>query len=142
MPDFLHDIPDNIIEEYKDYYKIAVIGSRKITDKQMIYNNLNYLINTLLKWNKIQLNKLIIVSGKAIGVDRIAMQYAIDNNLIDWNILADWDKYGKRGGMLRNPNIIKHSDRIIAFQLDNSKGTQNGIDHAMKMNKKIHVISI
>ena len=140
--DYINDIPPEIITKYNDHYILAVIGSRSITDKQIIFTNLEYLINLLSEHKLITDNKLIILSGKAKGVDSFAMEYARRNNILNINILPDWNKYGKRGGFVRNENIIKYSHRIIAFQTENSAGTQNGIDHAKRMKKKINVVKL
>jgi hypothetical protein len=140
--DFVHDIP---IEEYNklsDYYWLAVIGSREYTNYETIQDNLDYLINALVKSNTVSYDKLLIVSGKARGIDRLALRYANEHNILDVNILADWDKYGNSAGMKRNPHIIKRAKRVVAFQLNKSRGTQNGIDHARRLNIPCHVIPL
>lgn len=39
----------------------------------------------------------------------------------------------------RNTKIIENSDELYAFQVNNSQGTQDAIDKAKKMNKKVHL---
>lgn len=138
--DFVHDIPKEEYEKIKEYYFIAVIGSRKYTNYKTIETNLDYLINALLKNNIVEYHRLLIISGKAIGVDQLALRYAIDHQILDVNIMPDWNKYGRSAGMKRNPNIIKYAKRVVAFQLDNSGGTQSGIDYALS--KHIPCITI
>lgn len=143
MPDFIHDIPDDQLSILDDKYVIAVVGSRDYTDKVHIFNNLTGLINALIKYKEIDSwSSVLIISGKARGVDKIGWEYAKANNLTDVNILADWDRFGKSAGMKRNPNIIKHADRVIAFRLNNSSGTTNSINHARSLNIPNHVIDV
>ena len=139
---FVSDIPSDIIEKYKDYYILAVIGSRSIIDKELIRVNLDYLINSLIKVGLTTKDKLIILSGGAKGVDRLAAQYASDSNILNINILPNWNLLGEKAGFVRNENIIKYSHRIIAFQSNNSPGTQNGINHAIRMKKKLNIVNI
>ena len=143
MPDFLNDIPNEEYIKYKNYYWLAVIGSRDINDTELINKHLNYLIKVLISKNVISnIKDLLIVSGGARGVDKLAKQYAIDNHIMNINLLADWDTFKNAAGMVRNKHIIRHSQRVIAFQYNGSKGTQNGIDHAKKMNIPLHVITV
>ena len=108
----------------------------------MIRVNLDYLINSLIKVGLTTKDKLIILSGGAKGVDRLAAQYASDSNILNINILPNWNLLGKKAGFVRNENIIKYSHRIIAFQSNNSPGTQNGINHAIRMKKKLNIVKI
>lgn len=141
--DFINDIPHEEYIKYKNYYWLAVIGSRDYTDKKFININLDYLIKVLISKNVISnIKDLLIVSGKAKGVDRIAKQYADDNHILNINLLPDWNTFKLAAGMIRNKHIIRHSQRVIAFQYNGSAGTQNGIDHAKKMNIPVHVITI
>lgn len=143
MVDFLHDIPDDQLYIFDDSYVIAVVGSRKFTNAPLIYNNLTFLINALIKHKEINdWSSVIIISGKAIGVDSIARQYAIDNSLTDVNILPDWKRFDNAAGFKRNPNIIRHSDRVVAFRLNNSSGTTNSINHARNLYIPYHVIDV
>lgn len=143
MVDFLHDIPDDQLSILDNKYVIAVVGSRDYTDESHIFNNLTGLINALINYKEIDSwSSVLIISGKARGVDKIGWKYAKVNSLTDVNILADWDKYGNSAGMKRNPNIIKHADRVLAFRLNNSSGTTNSINHARSLHIPTHVIDV
>ena len=45
---------------------------------------------------------------------------------------ADWEKYGKSAGMIRNKDIINNCDVCVAFWDGISKGTKNSISLAQK----------
>lgn len=143
MVDFIHNLTDDQLSVFDNKYVIGVVGSRNLTDDKLVYANLTALINSLIKYHVISnWSSIIILSGKARGIDSIARQYAIDHNLTDVNILPDWKKYGKSAGFKRNYYIVYHSDRIIAFQKNNSRGTQNSINHAANLYIPCHVIKV
>ena len=141
--DFVHDVPKYIIDKYHSYYWLAVVGSREYNDYSFVSKNLDYLIGALLRGKVISSkDELIIVSGGARGVDSLAKRYAKDNRLTNINILADWDSFDKIAGFLRNKNIIKYSNRVIAFLFNSSPGTKDSIAHAKRMKKVCHTIKI
>ena len=141
--DFLHNIPDDQLSILDNKYVLAVIGSRDLTDKEFIYNHITYLIKVLYHNKKIDgWSSVIIITGKAIGVDSIANQYAHDHNLTVINILPDWKLYGKSAGFKRNANIIYHCDRVLAFCLNKSAGTLNSVEHSRRLKKPCTCINL
>jgi len=55
-------------------------------------------------------------------------------------ILPDWDLHGKSAGMIRNAEIVKQADEVVAFWDGSSKGTKNTIDRAEAAGKLSAVI--
>lgn len=115
---------------------ILVVGSRSIKDY-------NILVNLM---NKIELEsvgkKLTIVSGGAEGVDALAKQYANDKNYKYIEFPADWDRYGKSAGFIRNEEMHKFisskEDRLCLAIWDGvSKGTQHSLELCNKYNNKL-----
>ncbi|MBR6510506.1 MAG: hypothetical protein IKT38_07870, partial [Clostridia bacterium] len=53
--------------------------------------------------------------------------------------LADWEKYGKSAGPIRNKQMAEVSDYVICFWDEKSKGTKSMIDYAKKLNKPIKI---
>lgn len=112
--------------------KLAIIGSREFNDYE--------LLQTTLERYKDKIN--IVVSGGARGADSLGERWAKDNNKKTLIFPADWDKYGKRAGYIRNEDIIKNSDCVIAFWNGISKGTKHSIDLASKFDKPIKIVYI
>lgn len=106
--------------------KIAVVGSRTFNDYKLLRSTLN-------KYDHIEL----IVSGGAKGADSLAEKYARENGIETLIFKPDWDKNGKAAGYIRNVDIIKNCDLVIAFWDGKSKGTKHSIDLAKNGNKKI-----
>jgi hypothetical protein len=111
--------------------KIAVVGSRGFNDYDYIANILNNIEDITL-----------IISGGAPGADRLAELYADKNNINKLILKADWDKYGKSAGIIRNKDIVDNAEYIIAFWDGVSKGTKNSIDRAKKANKKVLIFKV
>jgi hypothetical protein len=51
-------------------------------------------------------DNICIVSGGARGADTLAERYAKDNGLEFVEFKAEWDKYGKSAGFIRNEKCI------------------------------------
>ena len=106
--------------------KIAVIGSRKITDVP------------IQKYIGAEVEE--IVSGGAEGVDTCAAEYARANGLRLTVILPEYEKYGRAAPIVRNKKIVDHADRVVAFWDGRSKGTLSVIKYAEKTKKPCEVI--
>lgn len=83
----------------------------------------------------------IIVSGGARGVDRIAVEAADRRGMSVQVFHAEWDKYGKSAGMIRNQYIVDYADSITAFWDGISKGTANTIERAKRARKPVTVVT-
>lgn len=103
--------------------KTAIIGSRQITDYKLLIEATKGLSITA------------IISGGAAGVDRMAERYAAENNLPLIVLPADWEKYGKQAGMIRNAEIVKEAGQVIALWDGQSKGTAATFAMAKKAGK-------
>ena len=78
-------------------------------------------------------DEIEIVQGGANGVDSLAKQYAHEHNMSCMEFKADWKQFGKAAGPIRNNDMAKYSDMLIAFQPElPTKGTQNMINTAKK----------
>ena len=109
--------------------KVGVIGSSTFND----YEKLKEVLN--------KLNISLLVSGGANGADKLGERYANENNIPTKIFLPDWEKYGKRAGFIRNSDIINESELVVAFWDGFSKGCEDSLKKAEKLNKKILIVS-
>lgn len=107
--------------------KIAIVGSRDITNYAMLEKILNSVIRDK--------SRVCIVSGGARGVDALAKRYAKMNGTKYKEFPANWDLYGKKAGAIRNSQIVEYSDAVIAFWDGKSKGTKDTINKTVKAGK-------
>lgn len=115
--------------------KTIIAGSRAITDYQFIKYNLNNL--------GFYFDITEVVCGMAKGADLLGKQWAEENNIPVKEFPADWDKYGRRAGYIRNVEMAEYADALVAFWDGKSMGTQHMIDIAKKLDlKRIDIITI
>lgn len=81
-----------------------------------------------------------VVSGCAKGGDAFGESWASWNKIPIKQFPADWDLYGKSAGIIRNNEMALYADGLIAFTLNNSKGTSNMIKQAKEHNLWIRVV--
>ena len=117
-------------------YKVIIAGGRDFVD----YNLLREKVNNILT-EKRATHKIVIVSGCARGADTLGMRYASENIFDVDEYPADWDKYGKKAGYMRNVEMAENADALIAFWDGKSKGTKSLIKYAKNDKKEIIIIS-
>jgi hypothetical protein len=71
-----------------------------------------------------------IVTGKADGADYFGEKYAIERGFKVKEFPAEWGKYKKGAGHVRNAEMAEYSDCLIAFYDGKSKGTKNMLEEA------------
>lgn len=83
-----------------------------------------------------------IISGTAKGVDRMGERWANEHGIpIDLHP-ANWDKYGKAAGRIRNLEMAEVADATIALWDGKSNGTKNMIELSKKheLGLMVHII--
>jgi len=108
--------------------KLAVIGSRTFNNQDLLNATLN------------QFPMELIISGGARGADSMAAAYARHFNIPLKVFPADWDKWGKQAGYLRNKDIIAACDEVVAFWDGTSRGTAHSLKLAREWGKKITIV--
>lgn len=104
---------------------VAVIGSRCIDD----YDVVSKAIADGLAELHIQMTTL--VSGGAEGVDSLAEEWARRRGVPTKIFRPQYKIYGKKiAPMMRNHQIIAHSDAVIAVVRGRSKGTRHALSLA------------
>ena len=80
-----------------------------------------------------------IISGGAIGIDTLAEEIADKRRISKSIIRPAYDKYGKKAPLIRNKEIVKRAELVIAFWDGKSRGTKFTIDYAKKLNKEVKI---
>jgi hypothetical protein len=88
----------------------------------------------------------VVIEGEARGADTFARNWAVKNGIHCMAFPADWEKYGKAAGPIRNTQMLHDGrpDMVIAFHDDfeNSRGTKNMIEQAQKAGLPTRVVSL
>lgn len=100
--------------------KVLVTGSRNCSNKKAIKQAL------------LDHGATSVVQGGAAGADALAKEAAKELGLPCWTVHAEWGKYGKRAGILRNQAMLDlhHPDLVLAFPMQGSIGTWDMVRRA------------
>ena len=116
-------------------FRVAIVGGRDFSD----YPRLVEACDHMLK-NKVAAGyRIVVVNGTAKGADSLGGEYANLRGYTQEKFVPEWDKLGKSAGMVRNTEMAKRADAIIAFWDQKSKGTKNMIQTCQKLGKPIQV---
>ena len=115
-------------------FRVIVAGSRDFND----YNLLSSELDNFLAGKK----NVTIISGTARGADRMGEQYAAEHGYKIDQFPAEWSKYHQGAGPIRNLEMVKTADAVVAFWDNQSTGTKNIIDCAKQENIPYKVISV
>lgn len=119
-------------------YKLIIAGTRSFNDYELLRSILSTLFMKRRCWT-IDWNEEI-VSGGAPGADALAVRYAMEAS-IPFNVFpADWKKYGRAAGPIRNKQMAEYADAAIVFWDGKSRGTQNMIQQMRDLGKPVEVI--
>ena len=83
-----------------------------------------------------------VVSGCASGADTLGERWALEHAIPIVKFPAKWTTYGKSAGPIRNREMAKYADALVAFRFPNSQGTQNMIKQATKFNLNAFIVDL
>lgn len=113
-------------------FKVVVAGGRDFKDYDLLCQKLDHLLQ-----NK---QDIEIVSGNAMGADRLGERYAIEKGYTLIKFPADWTCRGKSAGPIRNRQMAEHCDAVVVFWNGVSRGSLNMIETAKELNKPVKII--
>lgn len=110
--------------------KVAVIGSRSI------------LLSDLQISSVLPLQTTALLSGGAVGVDQCVRRFADEHNIPLFEFLPQYARFGKAAPILRNQEMLRQADQVIAFWDGESKGTKSCISFCEKANIPFRLIMV
>lgn len=122
-------------DNLKNEIRIIVAGGRDFDDYELLSRTLKEYTD---KFGPEAKERIVIISGQAMGADTMGIEFACDNGFRPRLFPADWDKHGKSAGYIRNRQMAIHAagagDRgvLFAFWDGKSRGTKHMIDLAEK----------
>lgn len=114
--------------------KVIIAGGRDFNNYALLQEYVDKFLSTYSS------DSIEIVSGNARGADKLGERYAKEHNLPVKLFPANWDKYGKRAGYLRNQEMADYANMLIAFWDRKSKGTNHMINIAKKAGLIVKVV--
>jgi len=105
--------------------RVVIAGSRSIHDYEAV--------KAAVEESGFEVTE--VVSGRAAGVDRLGESWADEHGVPVKRFPADWDKWGKRAGSIRNYDMAEYGEALVAVHDGSSRGTLNMIGQ-MRLKKK------
>lgn len=103
---------------------VLVCGGRDFADETRVFNGLEYFDQSCDG----PITKLI--HGGAQGADALAAEWASKSNVPAQCFAANWRKYGKRAGPLRNQRMLDEGKPDFVLAFPGGKGTADMIRRA------------
>ena len=116
-------------------YRVIIAGGRDFINYLIVKERCEYYLQ-----NKIKTHNVIIVSGHASGADSLGEKFAAYHNLQCELHPANWELYGKAAGPIRNEEMAKVADALIAFWDGKSPGTKSMISLARRKGLQVAVV--
>lgn len=115
--------------------RVIIAGSRT-TPGEIVAPKMDR-INALFDWNT-----ATVVSGGAEGADRAGEDWAVAHKINMIRFPADWNRYSKAAGAIRNQLMAWYASHLVAFWDGQSHGTKTMIGMADEDGLKIKEIRI
>ena len=100
-----------------------------------LYTVMN-VVNSIIAKEGLKITE--VVSGTAKGVDRLGEAWANKNKVKIKPFPANWNKYGKSAGFLRNSEMADYADVLIIIWDGKSKGSKMMKEIAEKEGLKVY----
>lgn len=117
---------------------LIIAGSRDWKSYSVLKDATNEILTDI--YYKLPFNSVQVISGTAKGADLLGEQYACEYNFSIKRFPADWDKYGKKAGYMRNVEMANNANACIVFWDGKSKGSQHMIDIAKEHDLVLYVV--
>lgn len=115
-------------------FKLIVAGGRDFNNYEMLQREIISLANGTYSHCMVS-----IVSGMARGADKLAVNFANAHDVQLYEFPADWNANGKAAGFIRNREMAKFADGLLAFWDGASRGTKHMIETMAELNKPVHI---
>lgn len=117
--------------------RVIIAGGRDFTDYHKLKTYMNCLLQLLDK------SQVEIISGGAKGADSLGERYAREFGYKLKRFPADWNKYGKAAGPIRNKEMALYAAEakgvLVAFWDGSSRGTYDMITRAKEYGLEVYI---
>ena len=114
--------------------RVLVCGGRDFDDYGLLDKTLHSLVYDR---DHTDYSKVVIISGMAKGADSLAVDWSRWNNTHLLKFPADWGKYKKAAGPIRNQQMIDEGKPDLVAAFKGGTGTVDMVRRAKKHNIKV-----
>ena len=111
--------------------RVLICGSRNWTDGEAIFAALEALPGVH-----------VVIEGEAPGADSLARDAAYALGIPVLPFPADWEKYGRAAGPIRNQQMLEEGtpDLVLAFPIGSSPGTWDMVRRAQAAGIEVRIL--
>lgn len=84
--------------------------------------------------------ELVVISGRASGADSLGERFAREYRLGCRYFPAQWEKFGRAAGPMRNRQMAQVADGAVVFWDGRSRGTRSMIGYLRQMGVPFEVV--
>lgn len=110
--------------------KTIIAGSRTIREQRIVFEAI-----TASNFEGIT----EVVSGGCHGPDELGERWATEHSIPIKRFLAEWHRYGRKAGPIRNRQMADYADALIAVWDEVSYGTRNMIEEALARGLRVYI---
>ena len=125
------DSPRRKSEEHREAYlnacRVIIAGSRGFFEYDLMSRELDKLFNGSKEFTG---RNIKIISGMADGADSLAIRYADERKLTKILFPANWKRFSRVAGFLRNEDMLSVATHLVVFWDGKSSGTRHMIEIA------------
>ena len=114
-------------------FRVIIAGGRDFSDYELLSKTMKDYLTSIK-------DDICVVCGQARGADTLGEQYAKEHNHSVQYYPANWKRYGKAAGYIRNTEMANNADALVAFWDGQSLGTKHMIATAIQLGLSIHVV--
>lgn len=105
-------------------FKVIISGPKEFKDYEFLKTECDRILSRKLVDPDV---KVTIMSGCSDGVENLGERYAKEKGLTVQTFPADWNRLGKKAGIMRHKRMAKESNACILFFMSDGGETMNRI---------------
>ena len=114
--------------------RLIVAGGRWFNDYDLMKSKLDFFLKDTTE-------PIEIVSSKAQGADTLGERYARENGYPIKEFYAQWGKYNRGAGPIRNGEMARYATHCVVFWDGESTGSGNMIEQARDMGLSLRIVN-
>lgn len=127
------DVLNKQILDMFNQYRVIIAGGRYFSDYELLQEKCDAFLQDKTG------EDIVIISGHASGADALGERYAEEKGYKIETYTADWKKYGRAAGPIRNEQMANIANALIVFWDGKSRGTKSMINLAKKRGLQVLV---
>lgn len=114
-------------------FRVIIAGGRDFADYALLSETMDDYLSKVT-------DDIFIVCGQARGADTLGERYAKEHGYQVNYFPANWERFGKSAGYIRNTEMAKNADALVAFWDGHSLGTKHMIATAEQLGLDVRVV--